>query len=136
MDRSEALDRFGIEPRAHLATVTPDGTPHVVPVTFALVGNEIVTAIDHKPKRTRRLQRLVNVENNPQVSMITDHYSEDWDRLWWVRVDGRMDIRESEQVDGLLRDALVGKYPAYQRQPPAGPHLILQIEKVKWWGYS
>ncbi|MDP9296456.1 MAG: pyridoxamine 5'-phosphate oxidase family protein, partial [Actinomycetota bacterium] len=41
---------------AHLATVRPDGGPHVVPIVFALEGDRLYTAIDDKPKRTRGLQ--------------------------------------------------------------------------------
>ena len=133
MDRSEALARFGAEPRAYLATITPRDTPHIVPITFAVVDNAVVTAIDHKPKQTTRLQRLLNIELNPNASMITDHYTEDWERLWWVRVDGRVEVREAGRVDRSLRDALADKYGHYSQRPPEGPYLVLQIADIRWW---
>ena len=43
---------------ARLATVGPDGRPHVVPICFALDGDTLYTAVDSKPKSTRRLRRL------------------------------------------------------------------------------
>ncbi|MCA1674649.1 MAG: TIGR03668 family PPOX class F420-dependent oxidoreductase, partial [Actinobacteria bacterium] len=75
-------------PVARLATVRPDGLPHVVPVTFALDHDTLVTAIDQKPKTTTSLQRLKNIEAHPFASVIIDHYEDDWSRLWWVRGDG------------------------------------------------
>ena len=86
--------RFTQSPVARLATITPDGTPHLVPVVFAVGqdsrdGDEIVyTAVDAKPKKTQRLRRLINIENNPPASLLVDHYTDDWTQLWWVRVDG------------------------------------------------
>ncbi len=77
---------------ARLATVRPEGHPHIVPITFAFEGGTIVTAIDHKPKTTTALQRLKNIEARPVVSVIIDHYEDDWSRLWWVRGDGTAEI--------------------------------------------
>lgn len=75
---------------ARLSTTRADGRPHVVPMTFALLsGGEhadaLVTAVDAKPKRTTDLQRLRNIAANPAVSVLVDHYDDDWTQLWWVR---------------------------------------------------
>ncbi len=72
MDRAESLDRLAAARSGHLATVRPDGSPHVVVVTFALIDGFAVTAIDHKPKSTRRLQRIANIEANPVASLLVD----------------------------------------------------------------
>lgn len=133
MDRIEALIRLSRGRTGHLATVRPDAGPHVVVVTFAIVGESIVTAIDDKPKTTHRLQRLVNIEANRSVSFLVDGYSEDWNRLWWVRVDGPASIHE----DGETRDeavvALVEKYPQYREMPPSGPVIAISQDDVTWW---
>src|SRR5712691_6011718 len=73
---------------ARLATVGPDGRPHIVPITFASADGVLFFAVDQKPKRTRNLQRLRNIAANPAVSVLVDHYDDDWFSLWWVRVDG------------------------------------------------
>ena len=73
---------------ARLATVTPDGSPHVVPIVFAVDGDTIYTAVDGKPKRSRQLQRLANIAAHPRVTVLADRYDEDWSQLWWVRADG------------------------------------------------
>ena len=40
---------------ARLATIDPDGRPHVVPIVFVLDGETLYTAVDAKPKRSPRL---------------------------------------------------------------------------------
>ena len=86
--------RFASTPVARLATVRPDGRPHVVPVVFVLVGDVVYTAIDAKPKKSSRLQRLVNLSAEPRCSLLVDHYEDDWSRLWWVRADGEAAVVE------------------------------------------
>src|SRR5579884_3635564 len=76
------------EPVARLATAGSGGKPHIVPICFAIEGSRLYFAIDQKPKSGRPLRRLANIEANPQVSILVDHYEEDWSRLWWIRLDG------------------------------------------------
>jgi PPOX class probable F420-dependent enzyme len=112
-----------------LATVTPDGRPHVVPVCFALHAGRIYTAVDAKPKATRALQRLENVRAHGTASLLVDHYEEDWTRLWWVRVDGAATIADSEA--GL--EALAAKYAQYRDQRPEGPLIAIAPERWRSW---
>lgn len=106
----------------------------MVPVTFAVDGDLIYTAVDAKPKRGPRLQRLRNILANPHVAMLTDHYESDWGRLWWARADGLATIQdEPAGVPGLL--ALLGeRYPQYRGQPPAGP--VIRIAVRRWTGWA
>ena len=75
---------------AHLATSTREGRPHVIPICYALDGNRIYSSIDKKPKRVinPHLRRVLNINSNPRVTLIADFYSEDWDRLQYVIVEG------------------------------------------------
>ncbi len=82
---------------AILATVNPDGSPHLVPVVFALSEGRIVTAVDGKAKTTARLRRMANIQSNPLVSLLVHHYDEDWTRLWWVRIDGRAAVLATDE---------------------------------------
>jgi PPOX class probable F420-dependent enzyme len=77
-----------------LATVTRGGRPHLVPVCYAFVGGRFAIAIDEKPKSGRRLARLGNIERDPRVSLLIDHYGDDWSQLAWVRIDGEAAIHE------------------------------------------
>jgi PPOX class probable F420-dependent enzyme len=122
----------GTAPVARLATVDPDGRPHVVPICFVLDGGTLYTAIDEKPKRTRRLRRLENIEANPQVEVLIDHYEEDWSKLWWLRLRGRARIVEDRRAVELL----VAKYPQYRERPPAGPVIAVAIEERSEWTSS
>jgi PPOX class probable F420-dependent enzyme len=116
-----------------LATVRPAGTPHVVVVTFASAGDQLVTAVDQKPKRTSALQRLRNVEARPAVSLLVDHYEEDWAQLWWVRVDGVAAVVTDEPRRSELLAPLVEKYRAYREDPPAGPVLVIDVRRTTSW---
>jgi PPOX class probable F420-dependent enzyme len=112
-----------------LATVTPAGRPHIVPVCFALHDRRIVTAVDAKPKATTELARLENVRATGRASLLVDHYEEDWSGLWWVRVDGSAEVIESETAI----DALAAKYEQYQAQRPAGPVITIAPERWRSW---
>ena len=114
---------------AHLATVDPRGRPHVVPISFALDGDTLYTAVDEKPKRTRELQRLRNIQANPQVEVLIDHYEDDWSRLWWVRLRGTARIVDDRRAMELL----AAKYPQYRERIPAGPVIAVSIEeRIEW----
>jgi PPOX class probable F420-dependent enzyme len=130
------IERFAGAPVARLATVRPDGRPHVVPIVFAVDGETVYTAVDGKPKSSARLQRLANIEANPQVSILADHYTEDWSQLWWVRADGVatvwFDGPECERGLELLRS----KYTQYREVPLDGPVIAVAVEKWTSWPRS
>lgn len=117
---------------ARLATVGTDGRPQLVPITFALRGNVIVTAVDHKPKSSSNLARLRNIEADDRVSVLIDHYDEDWTRLWWVRFDGRARIlRGPDRAEPI--SWLVAKYEQYRAVPPAGPVIWIAVTNRRGW---
>jgi PPOX class probable F420-dependent enzyme len=115
---------------ARLATVDETGAPHLVPMVFALAGDVIHSAVDAKPKRHRALRRLANIAHEPRVSVLADHYDDDWSLLWWVRADGVARVLESSPA-GLA--ALVAKYPQYASAPPAGPFLEISVRRWSRW---
>jgi PPOX class probable F420-dependent enzyme len=118
---------------ARLATLTPQGRPHLVPICFALAGDVLYTAVDEKPKRSRRLQRLANVRAHPDVTVLVDHYDEDWSRLWWVRLNGAARIvEEGDELETALR-LLADKYDQYRREPPGGPAIAIEIRDWRGW---
>jgi PPOX class probable F420-dependent enzyme len=118
----------------HLGTASAEGVPHVVPVCFALLGDVVYTAIDHKPKRTTRLRRLANLEANPRACLLVDEYDDDWSRLWWVRLDGSGRVVDDPEEEVGARSALAKRYPQYVDMPPAGPVIALDVSS--WHGWS
>ncbi len=124
---------FARSPVAHLATVTSDGAPHLVPVVFAVDRDVIFTAVDAKPKTTQRLRRLANIEHNPAVSLLVDHYAEDWAQLWWVRVDGTATVAADGDALRTGYRLLRAKYPQYQSVPLNGP--VIAVSATRWSGW-
>jgi PPOX class probable F420-dependent enzyme len=116
---------------ARLATAGADGAPHLVPVTFAVEGDRVYFAVDAKPKSSAHLRRLRNIEENPQVSLLVDEYAEDWERLWWVRADGRARVLSGGEEGP--RDLLRARYPQYAEVALDGP--VVEIEVVRWSGW-
>jgi PPOX class probable F420-dependent enzyme len=136
IDAFEASAAFAAAPVAMLATASSAGVPHLVPVVFALPEHRddiLYTAVDAKPKTTQRLRRLVNIEHNPVVSLLVDHYDDDWAKLWWVRLDGTASIHHGgvEMATGyaLLR----AKYPQYRRIELDGPVVTVDISRWSSW---
>jgi PPOX class probable F420-dependent enzyme len=121
---------------ARLATADARGRPHIVPITFALDGETVYFAVDAKPKRTTNLKRLRNIAANPAVSILIDQYDDDWNRLWWVRLDGtaRVLIDDSEIQRAL--DLLSQRYAQYRDTRPMGPVVAVALDRFVGWSAS
>ena len=130
LTEDEARDRFAAARVARLATITPDGRPHLVPVVFVLERDVLHVAVDRKPKSTTALRRLANVAANPPVCLLVDHYADDWTQLWWVRADGTATVRE---LTSEVRERLAAKYPNYVDEPPPGP--VVEVAISRWTGW-
>ena len=133
MNTSDALERLSNAQVGYLATASVDGRPHLVPFVFAIEEGRIVSAVDHKPKRSPDLRRLRNIAANPAVSVLVDHYDGDWNRLWWVRADGRARVVSEGSEYRAAIAALVAKYHQYQENPPNGPAIVINVEDVTGW---
>lgn len=136
LDEGTCRSRLAAGQVARLATTGADGQPHLVPVTYAVRDDTVIIGIDQKPKTTTNLRRLRNIAENPRVAVLVDHYEPDWTRLWWVRADGNAVVLS----DGVERDAavseLVAKYPQYRQDPPAGPVIMITIDRWTGWAAS
>jgi PPOX class probable F420-dependent enzyme len=133
-----ARSRFSSVSVAVLATVSGDDSPHLVPITFALRGDSIVTGVDHKPKRSTRLRRLDNIAANPAVSVLAHHYDpDDWTRLWWSRADGSAKIVAPDDSEHFHLAALLeNAYPQYRDHPIEGPIIAITVERWSTWAGS
>lgn len=129
----DARERFASAPVAQLATAGADAVPHLVPVVFAVSHDVIYTAVDAKRKSTQRLRRMANIEVNPTVSLIVDHYDDDWARLWWVRADGTAEIHYSGEEMATGYFELRRKYPQYQRVALDGPVITVAVRRWSGW---
>jgi PPOX class probable F420-dependent enzyme len=119
-----------------LATVAADGQPHLVPISFALAKDTIFFAVDSKPKATTDLKRLRNIAANPAVSILVDHYEEDWTKLWWVRADGMAVVITEPAHAAAAVDLLVDRYPQYRIARPGGPVVAVAVHRLSGWSSS
>lgn len=135
MTGEEARRRFAAARVARLATADAGGQPHLVPLVFALDADRVVSAVDGKPKKSTALRRLANVAANPQVSLLVDHYDDDWSSLWWVRADGTGRVVEAGTTAAEAAiDLLASRYQQYRTQRPTGP--VLEVDVLRWSGWS
>jgi PPOX class probable F420-dependent enzyme len=118
---------------ARLATTDPDGRPHLVPVVFAVDGDTLYSAVDNKPKRSKRLRRIGNARARPDVTILVDQYDDDWSRLWWIRLRGRARVLDEGKERDRALDLLRAKYAQYRDDPPDGPVLAVDITEVSEW---
>jgi PPOX class probable F420-dependent enzyme len=135
MDTRSVRGLFATSRVARLATLRTDGSAHLVPICFALDGDTLYTAVDHKPKRTTELLRLANIQADPRVCVLADHYAEDWSQLWWARADGLARIiAVGEPGHARAVDLLVDRYPQYRGAPLLGTAIAVEI--TRWTGWS
>ena len=119
---------------ARLATVNPGLGVDVVPITFALLeGDRLVSIVDQKPKSTTRLRRLTNIRAHPEVTVLVDHYEDDWERLWWVRMRGTATVITEGGAFAEAVEALTERYPQYVEAPPPGPVVSVTVDAWTGW---
>lgn len=121
-------------PRGFLATIGPNGPPHLVPVCFTWAGDVIWTAVDGKPKRGGELQRLKDIEAHPSVAFAVDRWDEKWSRLAWLQARGQATVLPAGEETARARSALRDKYPQYETTPLEGP--VIRIDIDRWVGWS
>jgi PPOX class probable F420-dependent enzyme len=119
---------------ARLATVGSQGAPRLVPITFAVLDGRIVTVVDGKPKTRTALRRLDDIAADPRVTVLVDHYDEDWSRLWWVRLDGRARVEPAGPVRAAVVAALRAKYEQYRVGVATdGPAILIDVLRARSW---
>jgi PPOX class probable F420-dependent enzyme len=119
---------------ARLGLVDDEGGPRVLPVTFALAGDRVYTAVDDKPKRRPgRLARVRFLRARPRAALTVDRYDDDWTRLAWVQLLGTVAVLDdpAARPEGLA--ALAAKYAPYRERPPVGPLLELTVVRALHW---
>ena len=119
---------------ARLGIADDEGNPRVLPVTYVVIDQTIVTAIDHKRKSVppERLARVRWLKARPRAALTVDHYDDDWSRLQWVQAIGVVTIIDAADAREAVA-ALTARYPAYRERPPSGPVLSLAPDRILWW---
>ena len=136
MIEDEARRRVGVARVGRLASVDPNGRPHVVPICFAIAEDRVVSVVDQKPKATLNLRRLENIRRSPHVQLVVDHYDDDWSVLWWVRMLGQAQVIDGGTRHEAAIDLLAKKYRQYREHPPSGPVVAIDITRISGWQAS
>jgi PPOX class probable F420-dependent enzyme len=133
VDADEARRRFSAARVATLATVSPAGAPHLVPVVFAVAGDTVWSATDGKPKRGGALRRHENIRARPGVSLLAQHWDEEWDALWWVRADGGASVVTDPPTVARVAVLLRAKYPQYGTVAVRAPLVRVAVRAWRGW---
>ena len=132
---AEAWRRLAAARVAYLATVRADGRPHVVPIVFAIDDDRRIYSIaDPKPKDGLDLLRHRNIAANPAVSLLVEHYDDDWEHIWWVRADATARVvKDGPDRDTAIR-LLKTRYLQYETwTTPFGAATVITVERVISW---
>jgi PPOX class probable F420-dependent enzyme len=119
--------------RGVMTTVDPDGSPHAVPVVFAVFGDEIVSPIDHKPKTGKTLARVKNLQQDNRVTLLIDLWDEDWTKLAWLMVRGRAEVDTVPEVEAMR--AINARYPQYEIDEVHDALIRIQPVRLSWWAW-
>ena len=90
------------------------------------------SAIDRKPKRTAEPARVRWLRRRPEAALCVDRYDDDWSRLAWVQLLGRVEVLELARGADRNRGAH-RQVPQYRAEPPPGPVLRLEVERALHW---
>jgi PPOX class probable F420-dependent enzyme len=117
-----------------LGLLDDDGAPRVLPVTYAVNGESLVTAVDQKPKRRsgEALARVRWLRARPAAALTVDHYDDDWSALAWVQALGTVRVLDAASAPEAMA-SLAERYEPYRTDPPAGPLLVLEPDRLLWW---
>ena len=140
-ESAKIVGLLGTWPVGRLAMVAADGGgPWVTPVVFAPAGGTVWTPIDGKRKTSGPLARLANATADPRAALLLDEYSDDWSRLWWVRIDGTVRVhRVGPEPEGPVAEAIAAlraKYPQYREVPLfSGQATLLELtmDRTRGW---
>lgn len=88
MTRDEVYERLDHGPQwIRMATVGRDGYPHMVPIGYFRLGDEIIVPV--------RGQRMVNVRRNPKVCLLLDGGPTRAD-LWGIVIEGTATVVDDD----------------------------------------
>lgn len=131
MDVEETWQRLRSARSGVLGTVDTQRGTHLVPVVYTPIEeSRLLIAVDAKPKRSRLLRRLANIERDPRVTLLVDRYSEDWSDLWWVRADGNATVLPAVPPDIEQRHR--DRFPQVEGHE-LGPWIDVAVEAVSGW---
>lgn len=130
-----AVELINSKQVARLGFLDESDRPRVLPITYAIADGHVWSVIDEKPKRAAEPARLRYLRRRPEAALCIDHYDDDWSRLAWVQLLGRIEVLPLERGAAGL-EALSRKYAPYRERQPPGPLLRLEVERRLHWRWG
>lgn len=90
-----------------VATVGTRGVPHLAPVCQIVADGKIYFASGNDGRK------VLNIRENPKVTVTVDLYSDDWANLKGAMIQGTAQLIERGPRFRLIRRLLYDKYPQY-----------------------
>src|SRR4026207_511237 len=106
---------------ARVAAVGADAVPHNVPVCPVFDKNKVYFGTEKKARKLR------NIQDNPNVTMAFDEYTEAWEYLRGVMLQGRARIVGKSEFR-TLRKKIYDKYSQYEQSAPLGERDSVIVE--------
>lgn len=122
---------------AHLATADASGVPHVVPICYTVENSTLHFLLDSKPKTVSpyQLKRVKNISQNPNVSVVVDQYSDNWNELAYVLLRGKAFIMPDFDKSSEVIKSIRSRYPQYNEITIEQAILVkVEIENAYTWG--
>jgi len=105
-----------------LATASKDARPHVVPVIYAMDGEDVIIAVDYGTKK------FGNLGQNRKVALVVDDYHPNHA----VMIEGDCEIFERGKEYLRLLRVLFDRFEYYRKNPwKEGESPILKVEPTK-----
>jgi nitroimidazol reductase NimA-like FMN-containing flavoprotein (pyridoxamine 5'-phosphate oxidase superfamily) len=118
---------------ARVATVDEKGVPHNVPVCPLFDRDAVCFATEKGAKKLR------NIEKNPAVTVVMDDYTEAWDHLRGIMIQGKARTVGRAEFT-RLRKQLYAKFTQYRAQAPISDSdsVIVRVtpERKFSWGFD
>jgi nitroimidazol reductase NimA-like FMN-containing flavoprotein (pyridoxamine 5'-phosphate oxidase superfamily) len=106
---------------ARVATVGSDSVPHNVPVCPIFDKNKVYFGTERNARKAR------NIKSNPNVTMTFDEYTEAWDYLRGVMLQGQARIVDKNEFR-TIRKKIYDKYSQYETSAPLGERDSVIVE--------
>jgi len=109
-----------------VATVDLDGVPHNVPVCPVVNNDKIYFGTE------RTAKKIHNIKTNPRVTVLFDEYTEAWEYLRGVMIQGDARIVNAAEFR-RLRKQIYAKYPPYESNAALGERdsVIVEVKPGK-----
>lgn len=90
--------------------------------------------MDAKRKRTLLLRRIRNVVDTGRAAFVVDRWSEDWQKLSYILVEGPAVVLEGGRERDEALVLLTAKYPQYDELPLGdAPVIRITAERTIEW---